>query len=102
MVLFKDISQIISICLQIGMWATPILWDINTIPEKWQKILKINPLVYIVNGYRSAVYKQEWFFQDFFSTVYFSVRFAMYEKSAPVQVLALMLLPSFTDVQSEL
>jgi teichoic acid transport system permease protein len=71
MVFFKDISQIISILLQIGMWATPILWDINGIPEKWQKIMKINPLVYIVNGYRSAVYKHEWFFQDFFSTVYF-------------------------------
>lgn len=70
-VFFKDLSQIISILLQIGMWATPILWDINTLPSKWQVILKINPLVYIVNGYRSAVYKQEWFFQDFFSTVYF-------------------------------
>jgi len=70
-VFFKDLSQIISILLQIGMWATPILWDINLLPEKWQKIIKINPLVYVVNGYRSAVYRQEWFFQDFFSTVYF-------------------------------
>lgn len=70
-VFFKDLSQIINILLQIGMWATPILWDINTLPAKWQTILKINPLVYIVNGYRSAVYGREWFFQDFFSTVYF-------------------------------
>lgn len=70
-VFFKDLSQIIGILLQIGMWATPILWDINTLPLTWQKILKLNPLVYIVNGYRSAVYGREWFFQDFFSTVYF-------------------------------
>ena len=70
-VFFKDLSQIINILLQIGMWATPILWDLNTVPESWQKILKLNPLVYIVNGYRSAVYGREWFFQDFFSTVYF-------------------------------
>ena len=70
-VFFKDLSQIISILLQIGMWATPILWDINVLSEKWQKILKINPLVYIVNGYRSAIYGREWFTQDFFSTVYF-------------------------------
>lgn len=70
-VFFKDLSQIINILLQIGMWATPILWDINTVPGVWQKILKLNPLVYIVNGYRSAVYGREWFFQDFFSTVYF-------------------------------
>lgn len=70
-VFFKDLSQIISILLQIGMWATPILWDLDMLPENWQKIMKINPLVYIVNGYRSSIYGREWFFQDFFSTVYF-------------------------------
>ena len=70
-VFFKDLSQIISILLQIGMWATPILWDINNLPEKWQKIIKLNPLTYIVSGYRDAVYNHRWFFQDFFSTVYF-------------------------------
>lgn len=70
-VFFKDLSQIINIGLQIGMWATPILWDMSTLSPKWQIIVKINPLVYIVNGYRSSIYKQEWFFQDFFSTMYF-------------------------------
>ncbi len=70
-VFFKDLSQIITIILQIGIWATPILWDINSLPSKWVTIVKINPLVYIVEGYRSAVYRQEWFFQDFFSTMYF-------------------------------
>lgn len=70
-VFFKDLSQIISIALQIGMWATPILWDINSLDSAWVTILKINPLVYVVNGYRSAVYERQWFWQDFFSTMYF-------------------------------
>lgn len=70
-VFFRDLSQIISIALQIGMWATPILWDINTLNARWLFILKLNPLVYIVNGYRTAVYGRQWFFQDFFSTMYF-------------------------------
>ncbi len=70
-VFFKDLSQIINIALQIGMWATPILWDINSIHQDWVQVLKLNPLVYIVNGYRSAIYEREWFFQDFFSTMYF-------------------------------
>ena len=70
-VFFRDLSQIINILLQIGMWATPILWDINKIDSDWAVILKINPLVYIVNGYRSAIYEKEWFFQDFYSTMYF-------------------------------
>lgn len=70
-VFFKDLAQIINIALQIGMWATPILWDINGLDSGWVFFLKLNPLVYIVNGYRSAVYERQWFFQDFFSTMYF-------------------------------
>ena len=70
-VFFKDLAQIINIALQIGLWATPILWDINSIQASWVFVLKLNPLVYIVNGYRSAIYEREWFFQDFFSTMYF-------------------------------
>lgn len=70
-VFFRDLSQIINILLQIGMWATPILWDINKIDSGWAVALKINPLVYIVNGYRSAIYEKQWFFEDFYSTMYF-------------------------------
>lgn len=70
-VFFKDLSQIINIILQIGIWATPILWDIDGLPQRWVTVVKINPLVYIVEGYRSSIYRHEWFFKDFFSTMYF-------------------------------
>lgn len=70
-VFFRDLAQIINIALQIGMWATPILWDFDNISGGWVIFLKLNPLVYIVNGYRSTIYKRQWFFQDFFSTMYF-------------------------------
>lgn len=70
-VFFKDLTQIIGIALQIGIWATPILWNIDSAPEEWVVVLKLNPLVYIVNGYRSAIYERSWFFEDFFSTMYF-------------------------------
>ena len=71
MVFFKDLGQIINIALQIGMWATPILWDIQSIGPKAQMLVKINPLVYIVNGYRSTIFEKTWFFEDFYSTMYF-------------------------------
>lgn len=71
MVFFKDIGQIISILLQIGMWATPILWDVNGLSSTVQMIVKINPLVYIVNGYRSVIFEKAWFWEDFYSTMYF-------------------------------
>ncbi len=70
-VFMRDIAQIINIVLQIGMWATPIMWDFAAINPVWAKILKLNPMVYIVNGYRSAIYEKSWFFEDFYSTMYF-------------------------------
>lgn len=70
-VFFRDLAQIINIVLQIGMWATPILWNMDFLGPVWVTVLKLNPLVYIVNGYRDAVYGQRWFWQDFFSMMYF-------------------------------
>lgn len=70
-VFFRDLSQIINIALQIGMWATPILWNIEDLHEGFLTVLKLNPLVYVVNGYRMAIYGEQWFWQDFYSTMYF-------------------------------
>lgn len=71
-VFFRDLGQIINIGLQVGMWATPILWNIGMITDdKLITIVKLNPLVYIVNGYRNAIYGNEWFFEHFYSSTYF-------------------------------
>lgn len=73
-VFFRDLTQIISILLQIGMWATPILWNLSDMQSKFGNavlLFKLNPLVYIVDGYRSALFEKRWFFEDFFSTMYF-------------------------------
>lgn len=70
-VFFRDLNQIIGIFLQIGMWATPILWNITMLSPKLQVIFKLNPIFYIVNGYRSALFEKTWFWEDFYSTMYF-------------------------------
>ena len=72
-IFFRDLQSIVNIVLQVGMWATPVLWNINQFDVKIQMFLKINPLVYIVEGYRSAIYGRQWFWEDFYSTVYFWV-----------------------------
>ncbi|MCR5107558.1 MAG: ABC transporter permease [Lachnospiraceae bacterium] len=71
MVFFRDLGQIISIALQVGIWATPILWNIETLPEKWHIIFKLNPMFYIVQGYRDALIDKVWFFDKFYWTAYF-------------------------------
>ena len=74
---FRDLTQIIGIVLQVGMWATPILWKLSMVPEQYQILFKLNPVFYIVNGYRSALLENTWFWEDFYSTMFFWITTAV-------------------------
>lgn len=72
-VFFKDLNQIISIILQIGMWLTPIMWNIDGIglTETAKSIFKLNPMYYVTMGYRDTFINEVWFFEHPFQTLYF-------------------------------
>ena len=56
-IFFRDLTQIISIFLQVGVWLTPIMWDINMLSSHpWLiKLFKLNPMYYVVTGYRDSM-----------------------------------------------
>lgn len=62
-VFFKDTLQIITVVLQVFFWGTPIVWDFNIMAPAIQKILKFNPLYYIVEGYRNTFINKKWFWE---------------------------------------
>lgn len=76
-VFFRDMGQIVNIVLQIGVWATPIMWNIdspdmvNRIPAVVMTILKLNPMYYIVNGYRDSFLNQTGFWEHPGTTIWF-------------------------------
>ncbi|MDC7293665.1 ABC transporter permease [Butyrivibrio sp. DSM 10294] len=70
-VFFRDLLQIINIGLQLFQWYTPILWNIEIVPDKFKWLIKLNPMTYIVEGYRNAIYGDTWFFEHFYSSTYF-------------------------------
>ena len=49
-----DIQSIVNVVMNVGFWATPIVWNIDNMPDKVQKVLKLNPMYYVCNGYRDA------------------------------------------------
>lgn len=73
-IFFRDLSQIINIGLQIGIWLTPIMWiaedRVASYPVLFQ-ILKLNPVYYVVTGYRDAFIYKNWFWERPLWTVYF-------------------------------
>lgn len=73
-VFFKDMSQIVSICLQFGMWMAPIMYDEGMFRDKapWvETVLKLNPFYYIVAGYRDSMLTGDWFFERPRLTLYY-------------------------------
>lgn len=70
-VFIKDLGQVIGIVLQFGVWLTPIMWNINMIPENLRWVIKLNPVYYIVEGYRDSLLDKVWFWQKPIFTLYF-------------------------------
>ena len=60
-VFIKDVGEIIAVIIQFGFWLTPIFWSIKIIPEQYQSFVKINPMFYIVEGYRNSLIEHKWF-----------------------------------------
>ena len=61
--------------LQIGIWMTPIMWYLDVLsntPFGWlQPVFKLNPLYYIVYGYRDALFYKVAFWERWELTLYF-------------------------------
>lgn len=70
-VFFKDLTQIVTVFLQIGFWATPIIWDPENMSSKVVNILKLNPMFYIIQGYRNTFVLKIPFYMHPKQTVYF-------------------------------
>jgi teichoic acid transport system permease protein len=72
-VFFRDLTQIINIILQVQTWLTPIMWNIDSIKLNpvVRVLIKLNPMFYIVNGYRDALINKMFFWERLDLTVYF-------------------------------
>ena len=70
---FRDLTQIIAIILQVGVWMTPIMWNFDALnlSSILRTIFKLNPMFYVVNGYRDAFINKVWFWERPELTLYF-------------------------------
>lgn len=57
----RDVQMMIQSLLRILLYMTPILWSMNGLPSTIHKILLLNPLYYIVEGYRASLLGTSWY-----------------------------------------
>jgi len=70
-VFFRDIGQLVAIVIQFGFWLTPIFWSMKMVPPRYQYLIELNPLVYIIEGYRNSMIYHQWFWSDMSMTLYY-------------------------------
>lgn len=54
----RDLQHFVGVFLQLLFYATPIVYAADTIPANFAWILKLNPMTYVINGYRDIFYNQ--------------------------------------------
>ena len=57
-VYFRDLEYILGILAMCWMYMTPILYDIETIPEKFRPLIYLNPMTGVIQCYREILYYQ--------------------------------------------
>ncbi|MBE6060630.1 MAG: ABC transporter permease [Clostridium sulfidigenes] len=55
----RDVKKIVNATMRMLMYITPILWTMDKMPKNIQKIMKCNPIYYIVQGYRDSFFYHE-------------------------------------------
>ena len=55
-VFVRDIDHFVSVILMLGFYATPIVYQGEMLPKKFQIFLKLNPMAQLVEAYRSILY----------------------------------------------
>lgn len=51
----RDLQHVIGVLLQLYFFMTPIFYDLSAVPEAYQWIYTINPMVHLVDAYRAIL-----------------------------------------------
>jgi teichoic acid transport system permease protein len=70
-VMIRDFQMVLQSFIRMMLYLTPILWDMSRLPDNLVSILKLNPIFYIIEGFRNTFLAREWFFDDMIYASYF-------------------------------
>jgi ABC-type polysaccharide/polyol phosphate export permease len=59
-VFLRDLQFMLPVLFQVVLLATPILYQARDVPHPLAQIMRVNPLTYIVTGYRQVFYGDGW------------------------------------------
>lgn len=76
-VFFRDIGQIADVFFQFAFWATPIVYPITIVPEKFKYVLDLNPMAYLIKISQDVLLAKEVIFIESIQNFIYPLIFAM-------------------------
>jgi lipopolysaccharide transport system permease protein len=49
---YRDVRHTVPFCVQFWMYASPVVYPVSLIPEKWRFIFGLNPMTGVIEGFR--------------------------------------------------
>ncbi len=78
-VLIKDVQKLISSVVRLLFYITPVVWVQDNLPPVILNIFRLNPLQYLINGYRdSLLYPNDIVFLSFDTLYFWFVSFILF------------------------
>ena len=59
-VFFRDVGQGYGILCQFWFWFTPLVYPASIVPERFQNLLELNPMVQIMGGFHTIFLEHQW------------------------------------------
>ena len=53
---YRDVGVIMPLLLQLWMFASPVVYPVSLLPVGWRRLYSLNPLVGIIEGFRSSLF----------------------------------------------
>lgn len=55
MVRYRDFRFIVPFVVQLGLYISPVAYDVAKVPEAWRPLYALNPMVGVISGFRWAI-----------------------------------------------
>ncbi|GHH97445.1 ABC transporter permease [Neobacillus kokaensis] len=70
-IIVRDFQLLIQSGMRMVFFLLPIVWKIDNLPPLFVNILKLNPIFYLIEGFRHTILGGGWFFSELTYTAYF-------------------------------
>jgi lipopolysaccharide transport system permease protein len=52
---YRDLRHALPFLLQLWMFASPVIYPVGVVPERWRWVLALNPMTGVLEGFRAAL-----------------------------------------------